>query len=494
MNKKTSDVPNLFINNQNNEPSQHYNNELINNKPSSNYFTNNHSLQSNPLLSLEKLVGGYSCQDTQESQAPPMDTDQLSTYSNDNSTDLESETSSENDDEEDAFRRGKIRKLNRINDLANRGFSFYYDNPDLEGREMYRCFWEHVREELEKLHDVLYTSWSEANSERLDWLEKCSLEGETNTAIHKEIQRKFGFSVDDVNDGVPNENNGEEEGFLKGIANKMDTIKLFSTLYIRRKRDNDDKNSEIFEFWCFVQSELDRLFSQITEWSDTNSERLDWLEKNSYKGSTSKEIKAAIQQAYQSRNSEISEIEYPDESIRKSKGKINKVVLKAKEGFEWCSTNPHCENLADLGGFWCFLKSEAESLEHVLHQWSDEYEERLEWLYKNAEKGEPNEEVRAEIARGIDHLRSANEERLTYSEKLDLLKLSEHKIEQFPRLFAKDMTVALEEQCHVCLERFKADTKLLILHCNHYFCEECIKEWLSKSVTCPVCRKNQLDI
>ena len=45
------------------------------------------------------------------------------------------------------------------------------------------------------------------------------------------------------------------------------------------------------------------------------------------------------------------------------------------------------------------------------------------------------------------------------------------------------------ENCAICLEKFKVGTEVTILNC-HAFCKECIMPWLSQhNNTCPVCRK-----
>ena len=45
------------------------------------------------------------------------------------------------------------------------------------------------------------------------------------------------------------------------------------------------------------------------------------------------------------------------------------------------------------------------------------------------------------------------------------------------------------QKCTICLEDFQEDDMNIILHCNHHFHSDCVKEWLSKhSYKCPICR------
>ena len=45
------------------------------------------------------------------------------------------------------------------------------------------------------------------------------------------------------------------------------------------------------------------------------------------------------------------------------------------------------------------------------------------------------------------------------------------------------------QKCTICLEDFQQDDMNIILHCNHHFHSDCVKEWLSKhSYKCPICR------
>ncbi|KDP29738.1 hypothetical protein JCGZ_18673 [Jatropha curcas] len=66
-------------------------------------------------------------------------------------------------------------------------------------------------------------------------------------------------------------------------------------------------------------------------------------------------------------------------------------------------------------------------------------------------------------------------------------------IEKFPVFVyseVKNIKIGRETlECAVCLSEFEDDETLRLLpKCNHVFHPECIDEWLSSHVTCPVCR------
>lgn len=42
--------------------------------------------------------------------------------------------------------------------------------------------------------------------------------------------------------------------------------------------------------------------------------------------------------------------------------------------------------------------------------------------------------------------------------------------------------------CTICLSDYDECQNLIVLDCQHYFHEKCIKSWLKKQTTCPVCR------
>eukprot|EP00756_Hemistasia_phaeocysticola_P005668 Hpha_TRINITY_DN13449_c0_g1::TRINITY_DN13449_c0_g1_i1::g.131033::m.131033 len=44
------------------------------------------------------------------------------------------------------------------------------------------------------------------------------------------------------------------------------------------------------------------------------------------------------------------------------------------------------------------------------------------------------------------------------------------------------------KECMVCLDKFQKGTMVTKLPCKHAFCPDCIKEWLQRHGTCPICR------
>lgn len=48
--------------------------------------------------------------------------------------------------------------------------------------------------------------------------------------------------------------------------------------------------------------------------------------------------------------------------------------------------------------------------------------------------------------------------------------------------------LASECECAVCLVDLPAGSDAIKLCCGHVFCQPCIKDWVAKSATCPMCR------
>jgi hypothetical protein len=44
------------------------------------------------------------------------------------------------------------------------------------------------------------------------------------------------------------------------------------------------------------------------------------------------------------------------------------------------------------------------------------------------------------------------------------------------------------EECCLCLEEYTRGEEVLKLHCRHLFHEGCLGPWLTKSLTCPLCK------
>jgi hypothetical protein len=62
-----------------------------------------------------------------------------------------------------------------------------------------------------------------------------------------------------------------------------------------------------------------------------------------------------------------------------------------------------------------------------------------------------------------------------------------------PPIEAKDLQTVLKEneldtECTICLEVLESLTAARLL-CNHLFCYECIRRWLSDNTQCPMCRR-----
>ncbi|CAD8106671.1 unnamed protein product [Paramecium sonneborni] len=60
-------------------------------------------------------------------------------------------------------------------------------------------------------------------------------------------------------------------------------------------------------------------------------------------------------------------------------------------------------------------------------------------------------------------------------------------------LYYEDQFLKLEgvQECSICMNEIKEKKK--VLNCHHFFHYDCIKDWLSKKMECPVCRKQVLE-
>lgn len=56
----------------------------------------------------------------------------------------------------------------------------------------------------------------------------------------------------------------------------------------------------------------------------------------------------------------------------------------------------------------------------------------------------------------------------------------------------EELVLSEEDVCPICyenlLETIKKDKPACVLACGHIYCDECIKTWLGKHKTCPVCK------
>ncbi|CAD6501252.1 BgTH12-01504 [Blumeria graminis f. sp. triticale] len=48
-------------------------------------------------------------------------------------------------------------------------------------------------------------------------------------------------------------------------------------------------------------------------------------------------------------------------------------------------------------------------------------------------------------------------------------------------------------ECSICMDDVKVGDEVMVLPCNHWFDEACVRAWLSEHNTCPICRKGITD-
>jgi hypothetical protein len=61
--------------------------------------------------------------------------------------------------------------------------------------------------------------------------------------------------------------------------------------------------------------------------------------------------------------------------------------------------------------------------------------------------------------------------------------------------YIKKDDVILKNDCNICMEEYKyKQYKRILPICNHTFHKKCIDNWLKKNSSCPVCRKDFLNI
>ena len=116
-----------------------------------------------------------------------------------------------------------------------------------------------------------------------------------------------------------------------------------------------------------------------------------------------------------------------------------------------------------------FNKSGKYNLDFI--DWNNEWE-RVGEIACKIENGEPVSDPEEE-ARVRKHM------------ELDELKFGVL-LENYP-LVPKNK-IPLNKECYICLQMFKRDRKVRQLPCEHLFCEDCLKPWLKKNSTCPICK------
>ncbi len=46
-----------------------------------------------------------------------------------------------------------------------------------------------------------------------------------------------------------------------------------------------------------------------------------------------------------------------------------------------------------------------------------------------------------------------------------------------------------KKDCVICLEEFQNGDEVITLPCFHLYHKQCIKDWLKKNGSCPICKK-----
>jgi hypothetical protein len=47
-----------------------------------------------------------------------------------------------------------------------------------------------------------------------------------------------------------------------------------------------------------------------------------------------------------------------------------------------------------------------------------------------------------------------------------------------------------DKLCSICLEELKDVRRICKTKCNHYYCEGCLKDWLTVKQVCPMCNES----
>ena len=81
---------------------------------------------------------------------------------------------------------------------------------------------------------------------------------------------------------------------------------------------------------------------------------------------------------------------------------------------------------------------------------------------------------------------------INYSRKTCIDCMDNYRILSYQTI--KEDSHLLLNECCICLEKYKINEKVINLPCYHNFHSKCIKIWLQRSKTCPICRENIFDI
>ena len=96
--------------------------------------------------------------------------------------------------------------------------------------------------------------------------------------------------------------------------------------------------------------------------------------------------------------------------------------------------------------------------------------------------------------RRLQRLRSARQRRGLLEKEMEALHKETYKSRNNSNSSAnpRESSSSRVQVCSICLERFKQGDKLWVLPCDdrHKFHGECIKSWLTKNSSCPLCTRN----
>ena len=109
---------------------------------------------------------------------------------------------------------------------------------------------------------------------------------------------------------------------------------------------------------------------------------------------------------------------------------------------------------------------------------------QLEHMDSWNEQNEVQQATGLQLNRGTQQ---SEENRLQHQEKNR--GLSEEQLNLIPKFIADESST--EDECPICLEKFKKNQKLLKLYCDHLLHNEFCIKWLENKKTCPICRDDQ---